>query len=174
VSHHALELGFRGLHREPLEVQRRLVLIANSQDLRPEVRPVARHAVGTIEAADAHLSIAARQDEQDIGAFAPGIHVQQDALPELGRRPVQEAHGQPGARDGPAKFAAQSEAARAAATTWRSAQDDAASLRIRGVELRGPFVRVLELRPCQLLGRAGNRCHNNLRAVFGSLCSIAF
>ena len=54
VPHHAPELRFGRAHREAFEVEGRLVLL-DAEDLRADIRPVARHVRRAVKPGDAHL-----------------------------------------------------------------------------------------------------------------------
>ena len=94
VPYHAPELRLGGTHGEALEVERRLVVL-DTEDLRPDIRPIPRHVLGLIEPGDAHLPDVRRLHELHVRGLRPGVHVQQDADAQVARRAVKELHGQP-------------------------------------------------------------------------------
>ena len=93
VADHAVELGFRRVHRERFEVHRRLVL-RNAEYVGSQIRPVARDLRRRRRASDAHLGIGLGFRELDVGCLCPRIHVSDDAGAKIGGRVVEKSDGQ--------------------------------------------------------------------------------
>ena len=92
MSNHPVVFRFRRAHAELLQVHGLLVL-GNVEDVRSQIGPVP--ALLAAFSRDANLRVGPGLNEFRVRGGAPGIHMLEDSLPQVGRRVVHESHCQP-------------------------------------------------------------------------------